>query len=161
MRCPYSVRRRPRLFVLERMLRFERLFWVGLLGMVGCHAEVSRQMVGTWQGRPAGALSGDDLEPTDLQKLDFQLTLDLRGDQSVEMWRGDQQDRLSGTWKILNANGRQLRLQLVAEHPEDPLMPQEVRNFAVALSADGHQFTLVEEGADPRFGSLLFVRGPS
>jgi hypothetical protein len=49
----------------------------------------------------------------------------------------------------------------VAEHPEDPLMPQEVRNFAVALSADGHQFTLVEEGADPRFGSLLFVRGPS
>ena len=149
------------MFVLERMLRFERFFWVGLLGMVGCHAEVSRQMVGTWQGRPAGALSGDDLEPTDLQKLDFQLTLDLRGDQSVEMWRGDQQDRLSGTWKILNANGRQLRLQLVAEHPEDPLMPQEVRNFAVALSADGHQFTLVEEGADPRFGSLLFVRGPS
>ena len=149
------------MFVLERMLRFERFFWVGLLGMVGCQAEVSRQMVGTWQGRPAGALSGDDLEPTDLQKLDFQLTLDLRGDQSVEMWRGDQQDRLSGTWKILNANGRQLRLQLVAEHPEDPLMPQEVRNFAVALSADGHQFTLVEEGADPRFGSLLFVRGPS
>ena len=149
------------MFVLERMLRFERFFWVGLLGMVGCHAEVSRQMGGTWQGRPAGALSGDDLEPTDLQKLDFQLTLDLRGDQSVEMWRGDQQDRLSGTWKILNANGRQLRLQLVAEHPEDPLMPQEVRNFAVALSADGHQFTLVEEGADPRFGSLLFVRAPS
>ena len=149
------------MFVLERMLRFERFFWVGLLGMVGCHAEVSRQMVGTWQGRPAGASSGDDLEPTHLQKLDFQLTLDLRGDQSVEMWRGDQQDRLSGTWKILNANGRQLRLQLVAEHPEDPLMPQEVRNFAVALSADGHQFTLVEEGADPRFGSHLFVRGPS
>ena len=149
------------MFVLERMLRFERLFWVGLLGMVGCHAEVSRQMVGTWQGRPAGASSGDDLAPTDLQKLDFQLTVDLRGDQSVEMWRGDQQDRLHGTWKILNANGRQLRLQLVAEHPEDPLMPQEVRNFAVALSADGHQFTLVEEGADPRFGSLLFVRGPS
>jgi hypothetical protein len=115
-------------------------------------------MVGTWEGRPTGGSSDNDLEPTDLQRLDFQLTLDLRGDRSVEMWQGDQQERLRGTWKILNANGRQLRLQLVAERPEDRSMPLEVRNFAVALSADGHQFTLIEEGADPRFGALLFVR---
>ena len=146
------------MFVLEQRIRFGRLLLVGLLGMIGCHTEASRQMVGTWEGRPTGASSDNDLEPTDLQRLDFQLTLDLRGDQSVEMWRGDQQERLRGTWKVLNANGRQLRLQLVAERPEDRSMPLEVRNFAVALSADGHQFTLIEEGADPRFGSLLFVR---
>ena len=150
--------RRPRLFVIERSIRVKRLLLVGLLGIVGCHSAVSRQMVGTWEGRPTGGSSDNDLEPTDLQRLDFQLTLDLRGDRSVEMWQGDQQERLRGTWKILNANGRQLRLQLVAERPEDRSMPLEVRNFAVALSADGHQFTLIEEGADPRFGALLFVR---
>ena len=146
------------MFVIERSIRVKRLLLVGLLGIVGCHSAVSRQMVGTWEGRPTGGSPDNDQEPTDLQRLDFQLTLDLRGDQSVEMWQGDQQEHLRGTWKILNANGRQLRLQLVAERPEDRSMPLEVRNFAVALSADGHQFTLIEEGADPRFGSLLFVR---
>lgn len=108
--------------------------------------------------KPDAASATDPPVRTLLEGYDIRITLELGRDGSVVMWRDDGQERLTGSWRVLESQGRRAQLQFsVAGEANEP-SPNEVRNFKIEFDADHDGFTLAEQGADPQFGALYFQR---
>lgn len=144
----------------------------------GCGAPltVAQQLAGDWVGRPESAAertvrewptrakNPDDPEiaraaaeapATDLERLaDVQVRLRLgeRGKTRLEL---DGQPELTGSWKLVLAEGRRAVIDLTVA-PGDG--PEQTRRFEVEMLAEGEGFVLREQGADRQFGRLLFER---
>lgn len=120
-----------------------------------------------------------DPNRTDLEAFDFRITLRFATGGEVEMWVGDKQDQLNGTWHLLSEEGSRAQIEIAAERldemqpPPQQLAksgdknaveaskvepPKEQRRFELLMEPEAHGFTLREVGADPRFGWLYFER---
>lgn len=116
---------------------------------------MERRLVGRWEGRPTEA---DAENVTDLSRFDLRITLDLQPGGTAVMWRDNGVDRLTGTWRVLKSEGMSAVLQLSADRSAGEELRSELRNFGIEFDDEGQAFKLTEEGADPRFGSLSFVK---
>ena len=120
----------------------------------------------------SGEPDGGDL--TDLEQLRVEVTLELAADHSLVMSLvtgiggspasdnppdadppiGAQQ-RQTGTWRVLNAEGDRAQIEIVASREGDKSVQ---RRFELQMLDDGQAMTLREQDADPRFGRLYFDR---
>ncbi|MEM6798579.1 MAG: hypothetical protein AAF589_03615 [Planctomycetota bacterium] len=129
--------------------------------------------------RPTAAPDGEEeaeppAEPTDLEAFDFRITLEFAPRGSVVMWLNDKQKRIDGSWQVLSVEGDRAQIEFTdqppratendgkpdarkdAKEPEAPKLTQ--RRFELRMDPDEDRFTLQEEGADKRFGRLVFRR---
>ncbi|MEM6329489.1 MAG: hypothetical protein AAF790_04480 [Planctomycetota bacterium] len=129
----------------------------------------------TRPGDAAAGLSGR----TDLEAFDFEITLDFARRGVVTMWL-DGGQRIDGSWKVLSVDGGVALIELTDRPPESPAdkaakkraaaegapaappaaeQPKRTqRRFELRLDPERDRFTLQEEGADRRFGRLLFEK---
>lgn len=150
------------------------------LAVVGCEGPRStkQRLEGEWQGRPeksaervlrewprpaGGAPVADpDAErraaaslPTDLEGYGVErVGLTLRGD-GVAKLSLDQQPGLEGRWRMVMSEGRRAVVEIAVE---PAVNSEERRRFAIEFLPGEERFTLREEGADLRFGRLIFER---
>lgn len=144
-----------------------------LTALAGCGgpATLSQRFVGEWTGRaessaervqrewPGGRTDGagaetPDTEPTDLEKYDqlrVELQLKRLGGSRLSI-NGER--ALEGRWSLAPGEGRRATLEITIESDS----VEERRRFQVELLPDYDHFVLQEEGADPRFGRMLFTR---
>ena len=161
--------------------------------VAGCQESATQRLLGRWEGRQDSAKARaerwaaamqtgsvpatENADPTDLEQIEVAITLDFQSEGKIDLWRGEGQERLAGTWKVLDVVGDTARVQIVVRG-EDALadgapsnnefsptgeagsQEGEVRNFEIEFdeSSAGQGFTLNEEGADPQFGQLYFQR---
>ncbi len=147
-----------------------------LLLIAGCDgpAGLKSSLVGDWVGRAEraaertlrdwpsdeGPKTEQEVEgvlPTDLEKLpEFQVGLLINRDGSVEMDL-DKTDSMTGSWQLQPTESNRGILQITVENADS-----EQRRFIVlylpAEEGEKDRFLLSEQGADPRYGRLLFER---
>ena len=130
---------------------------VGLVTLSGCWQTPTDRLLGRWQGRAEHA--SDPQTSTVLEKFDFTITLDFIDAQSVRLAFGDGNARArSGSWQVIEAAGDRLTIEISASATAD-LPAAEVRRFKIHFPPEkDDRFTLVEEGADPQYGAILFQR---
>lgn len=151
--------------------------WVG-------HAETSaeraarQRIVAPGEAPPAAGASEqstpapgqDSEEATEIEAFDFQVRLELMPDGRAEMKITGGED-LTGAWRVLSSEAGEIRLMLAAYRPEGAAdanagatgvagrqANQEQRRFLLEFVEGDKAFVLREEGADPRFGAVRFVR---
>jgi hypothetical protein len=133
-------------------------------------------------GIPDGALAQvDAVPPTTLEQfasVRVNLALMPRSKARLTLEGGEGGGSpLAATWKASAGEGGAAVLELTVDRsPDDALStserdgdgddakpviagaPGELRRFELRFLGDGERFTLMEEGADPRYGRLLFER---
>lgn len=127
-------------------------------------------------------------DPTDLEGFPVEVTLEFLKGGNATMWLGDRRQVIEGSWKVLTAEADRVQLEITdqppaiekpkkakdedkSESPEngeaEPIAkqaadkdaaPRTQRRFTLSWNDDRTSFTLQEEGADDRFGRLLFKR---
>ncbi|TWT94785.1 hypothetical protein Pla108_36340 [Botrimarina colliarenosi] len=148
---------------------------------LGCGGSLSlpQRLAGDWVGRPesaaerttrewpTGDLDPDDPEiaaaaaatpPTDLEAfadVRVELRLGDSGDARLTLAGGEP---LVGKWKATSVEGRRALLEIGVERTGDEEPTLESRRFDIELLPRGEGFVLREQGADRRFGRLLFLR---
>lgn len=147
-----------------------------LVFFAGCEGPAGLQssLVGNWTGRAEsaaertirewptddGPTTEEEVEgalPTDLEKLpQFQVGMKLERVGSIEMDL-DQTDSMKGTWQLETTEANRGILQIATEGDV-----AEQRRFMIqflpAKEGEKDRFLLSEQGADPRYGRLLFER---
>ncbi len=154
----------------------------------GSATDLSSKLVGSWQGRPETAAerllrewptdnkptaeeAASQVTKTDLELLaPIQISMRLdRGGEAELSFKGGESNSLTsqpllGKWVYRSTNARQGMLEVEVDSKDDEKgeVAKERRRFLVELikeaGAEGDRFLLVEEGADPRYGRLLFER---
>ena len=147
-----------------------------LLLFTGCEgpASLHSSLVGNWAGRAESAAertirewptddgpkTEEEVEgalPTDLEKLPkFQVGMNFERNGSIEMDL-DQTDSMKGTWQLEPTEVNRGILQIATEG-EDPEQRRFMIQFLPAKEGGKDRFLLSEQGADPRYGRLLFER---
>lgn len=148
---------------------------------VGCDAPltVSQKLEGDWVGRPESAaertvrewptlsLNPDDPEiaaaaaeapPTDLESFET-VRVEMRlGPTHEARLSLAGAEPLEGKWSVSAAEGRRAVLEISVKRGADGEGTLESRRFDVEVLKQGEGFVLREQGADRRFGRLLFRR---
>lgn len=101
---------------------------------------------------------------TDLEQHDVTINLTFHSDKTIAMELGDGSQPLVGRWRILQTlPPRGAELEITSRptgklSPEDKVDEQK-RRFVIDFQGDDAKdgFTLVEKGADPKFGRLYFA----
>ncbi len=152
------------------------LLWsaFSLVALSGCWQQSADRLVGRWQGRPQQA--ADEESSTALEAFDFSISLHFLDKRNVKLALGEGEDNQarSGTWQVIDAAGERLTIEIDAEglpadtdtdasaDSEAAAPAREIRRFRIRfLPNDADQFTLVEAGADPSHGAILFRRSGS
>ncbi len=157
----------------------------------GCGPQsVSERLLGTWVGapdpaagkidRPVAAVQLEDEKPvdagqstpTDLEAFQFRITIQFAKNGAATMWLDDS-SRIEGSWQVLSVDRDIVQLELTdgppqlrrekgdSTEPIDSPAQREQRRFELEFDTEQEAFTLKEEGADKRFGRLLFKRTDS
>lgn len=155
---------------------------------LGCGPVSTKQsLVGQWQGRPdtaaarrdrsraappaeatGVALTEEEQEEArvlaqaapleaDLEKVPVEIGLQFNLDGSFKGWLGGdaQADPLQGRWRVTSSDGLTAQIEMTVESPdEEPRM----RRFDLQFEPGKSAFSLLEEGAEIRFGYLHFER---
>lgn len=159
---------------------------LGLAGCDGA-LSISQRLAGEWVGRPEtiaertlrewpGRLVDDTIDdqhpevaaaiaeapPTDLELYapEVEVTLELREDGVARMAMAGEQP-LEGRWSLTPVEGR--RAQLEIQVPKPPAAEGEEagsmrRRYEIVMLREGEGFVLREQGADRRYGRLIFER---
>lgn len=145
--------------------------------ITGCNGSGGLQgsLIGDWVGRAEraaertmrewptedGPKTEEEVEgalPTDLEKLpEFQVGLKLMRDGSVEMDL-DKTDSMTGSWEIQPTESNRGILQITAENDDSEQRRFMVEFLPAKEEGEKDRFLLSEQGADTRFGRLLFER---
>lgn len=109
---------------------------------------------------------------TDLEAHPVRITLEFHDGAHVTMWKNEREERIEGSWQLISTTDSRALLELTDQPPEieqpgpspAPEAKQEEkseavqRRFELKMAPEGASFTLQEDGADKRFGRLLFKR---
>lgn len=112
-----------------------------------------------------------DKGKTDLEQHDVTIELNFKSDKTISMSLGDGSQPLTGVWRILQTlppRGAEIEItSQPAEQPAEKTSPEDKtveqkRRFVIDFQGDNAAdgFTLVEKGADPKFGRLYFTPKP-
>lgn len=159
---------------------------VGVVGCEGPQS-ISQRLVGEWSGRPEtiaertlrewpGRLVDDTINaehpevaaaiakapPTDLElyAAEARITLKLQEDGAVVMTMAGK-DPLEGKWILTPVEGRRAQLEILVGQPaaaEGEASDAVRRRYELEMLRDGDGFVLREQGADRRYGRLIFQR---
>ncbi|QDT70311.1 hypothetical protein MalM25_32570 [Planctomycetes bacterium MalM25] len=159
---------------------------LGLAGCDGTQS-ISQRLAGEWVGRPEtiaertlrewpGRLVDDTIDaqhpevaaaiakapPTDLEQYapEVEVTLELLEDGAARMAMAGE-EALEGRWSLTPVEGRRAQLEIQITKPaagEGGEAESLRRRFEIVLLREGEGFVLREQGADQRYGRLLFLR---
>ncbi len=157
------MRPRPSRLELSVMTKFTPmllLLWgaFATVALTGCWQKPADRLIGRWQGKPQQA--AEDELSTALEAFDFSISLhfvDARG-VNLALGAGEDKQPRSGTWQIIEATPDRLTIEIDAA-ADAAASASEIRRFKIRFSpGNDDQFTLVEDGADPSHGAILFRR---
>ncbi len=123
---------------------------------------------GTQDGASSAAADGGVQTRTDWERFEFSVALEFVDRSKVRMSLGGDQEVVEGEWRVVESAGNRLTIQIVTENDPRGANDQAptsssplVRQFVIRFEGEeADRFTLVEDGADPDLGSLLFERVP-
>lgn len=107
---------------------------------------------------------------TDLEQADFEIELNFKSGKKIEMTQGGA-NRINGTWQVVSNTPSRIVLEIrtpkgssskasaKASGKKSKKSDDMLRRWVVRLEGvKQNRFTLVEEGADPEVGIILFKK---